>query len=106
MFLSVKRNDYLWLSLAQTVRSRTLNHFNRLYRLRSNPTQFLVCEITFSISVRIAQARVAPNKDCNKPSNPGSADSDLNPMIRTKCMCSVKCSAAAWNYKSERHSAL
>ena len=32
--------------------------------------------------------------------------SDLNPVIRTDCMCSVKCAEAAWNYKSGRHSAL
>ena len=27
-------------------------------------------------------------------------------MIRTDCICSVKCTEAAWNYKSGRHSAL
>ena len=49
-----------------------------------------------AIRVRIARARVAP----------GSPGSDLNPVIRTDCMCSVKCAEAAWNYKSGRHSAL
>ena len=40
------------------------------------------------------------------PLTPGSPGSDLNPVIRTDCMCSVKCAEAAWNYKSGRHSAL
>ena len=31
---------------------------------------------------------------------PGSPGSDLNPMIRNNCICSVKCAEAAWNYKS------
>ena len=56
--------------------------------------------------VRIAQARVAPNVGCNKPLTPGSPGSDLSPVIRTDCMCSVKCAEAAWNYKSGRHSAV
>ena len=30
----------------------------------------------------------------------------LNPVIRTDCMCSVKCAEAVWNYKSGRQSAL
>ena len=49
-----------------------------------------------NMRVRIARARVAP----------GSPGSDLSPVIRTDCMCSVKCAEAAWNYKSGRHSAL
>ena len=49
------------------------------------------------------------------PLTPGSPGSDLNPVTRTDCMCSVKCAEAvcsvkcaeaAWNYKSGRHSAL
>ena len=40
------------------------------------------------------------------PLTPGSPGSDLNPVIRTDCICSVKCAEAAWNYKSGRHSAL
>ena len=40
------------------------------------------------------------------PLTPGSPGSDLNPVIRTDCMCSVKCAEAVWNYKSGRHSAL
>ena len=40
------------------------------------------------------------------PLTPGSPGSDLNPVIRTDRMCSVKCAEATWNYKSGRHSAL
>ena len=40
------------------------------------------------------------------PLTPGSPGSDLNPVIRTDCMYSVKCAEAVWNYKSGRHSAL
>ena len=40
------------------------------------------------------------------PLTPGSPVSDLNPVIRTNCTCSVKYAEAAWNYKSGRHSAL
>ena len=29
-----------------------------------------------------------------------------NPVIRTDCICSVKCDEADWNYESGRHSAL
>ena len=37
------------------------------------------------------------------PFTPGSPGSDLNRVIRTDCMCSVKCAEAAWNYKSGRY---
>ena len=40
------------------------------------------------------------------PLTPGSAGSDLNPVIRTNCICSVKCAEAAWNCNSGRHGAL
>ena len=64
-------------------------------------------KITYSLRVRIARVRVAPNVGCNKPFDPReSPGSDLNPVIRTDCICSVKCAEAAWNYKSGRHSAL
>ena len=71
-------------------------------------------KITYSMRVRIAQARVAPNYvGCIaiSPLTPESPGSDLNLVIRTNCMCSVKCAEAAWNYKSgrlgnSRHSAL
>ena len=52
-------------------------------------------KITYSMRVRIARALT-----------PGSPGNDLNPVIRTDCICSVKCAEAAWNYKSGRHSAL
>ena len=54
-------------------------------------------KITYSMRVRIAQARVAPNVGYNKPFDPEGQGSDLNPVIRTNCMCSVKCAEAAWN---------
>ena len=41
-----------------------------------------------------------------RPLTPGCPGSNLNLVIRTNCICSVKCAEAAWNYKSERHSAL
>ena len=37
------------------------------------------------------------------PLTPASSGSDLNPVISTDCMCSVKCAEAAWNYKSGRY---
>ena len=57
-------------------------------------------KIAYSMRVQIAQARVAPNVGCNKPFDPGSPGSDLNPVIRSDSMCSVKCAEAAGNYKS------
>ena len=33
------------------------------------------------------------------PLTPGSPGSDLNPVIRSDCVCSVKYAEAAWNYK-------
>ena len=43
-------------------------------------------KITYSMRVRIARARVAPNVGCNKPFDPGSPGSDLNPVIGTDCI--------------------
>ena len=60
-----------------------------------------------SMRVQITQAKVVPNVGCNKPlDTPRSPGSDLNPMIRTDSMCSVKCAKATWNYKTGTHSAL
>ena len=36
------------------------------------------------------------------PLTPVSPGSDLNLVIRTDCVCSVKCAEATWNYKSGR----
>ena len=46
-----------------------------------------MCEILYSLRMQITQARVTPNVS---PSTPGSPCCDLNPVIRTDCMCSVK----------------
>ena len=59
-----------------------------------------------SMRVVVAQARVVTMLAAINPLTPGSGGSDLNRVIRTDCMCSVKCAEAAWNYKSGRHSAL
>ena len=46
--------------------------------------------------VQIAQARVPPNVGCKiRLLTPGSPGSDLNPVIRTDYMCSVKCAESA-----------
>ena len=65
-------------------------------------------KIAYSMRVQITQVRVAPNVGCNliSPLIPGSPGRDLNTVIRTDCMCSVKCAEAVWNYKSGRYSAL
>ena len=85
-----------------------MNLFSWLYRslaFESNPKQS-VQKIAPSMSVGIAQGRVAPNGGCNNPFDPESLGSDLNTVIRTGCMFSVKCAEATWNYKSGTHSAL
>ena len=56
-------------------------------------------KILHSMRVRIAQARVVPNLAVIRPLTPGSPGSDLNSVVRTDCMCSVKCAEATCNYK-------
>ena len=51
------------------------------------------------MSVQIAQTRVALIVAAISPLTPGSSGSDLNPVIRTDCMCSVKCAEASRNNK-------
>ena len=44
-------------------------------------------KIAYSLRVRIALDRVAPNVGCNKSFDPlGNPGSDFNPVIRTDCM--------------------
>ena len=76
-----------------------------LVRVRVQPGAECV-KITYSMRVRIAQARVAPNVGCIKPFDPRGPGNDLNPVIRTDGMCSLNCAEAPWNYNSGRHSAL
>ena len=77
-----------------------MNHFQlaeSIVRIQVHPGADFA-KIAYSMRVWIFQPRVAPNVACNKPFDPGSRGSDLNPVIRIDSMCSVKCAKAVWNY--------
>ena len=61
--------QFVWFSLAQSVRFRTLNHFNKavlIVGVRVQPGAECA-KIAYSMRVRIAPARVVPNEGCSKP---------------------------------------
>ena len=102
------KQDKLWFSFAQLVRSRTMNLFNWLYwssAFESDP-ELNVRKLHFLWGCQWLELELRQIQAAISPLTPGSPGSDLIPVIRTNCICSVKCAEAAWNYKSGRHSAL
>ena len=63
---------YAWFSLAQLVGSWTINNFQSavmIVRIRVQLGAGCV-KIAYSVRVQMAQARVVPNVNCNKPFDP------------------------------------
>ena len=52
-------------------------------------------KMTYSMRVRLLKLGLRQMQAAISPLTPGSPGSDLNPVIRTDCICSVKCAEAA-----------
>ena len=89
--------DVEWFSLAQSVRSRTMNLFNWLYwssAFESDP-ELSVRKLHILWGCELLELGLGQMQAAISLLTPGSPGSDLNSVVRTDCICSVKCAEAA-----------